>query len=74
VAATGLRLSGEWERTRCGLDTCQHRTPAWPSLRPGYFLSWNPGTLLWVAWTPLREVRDPSQGSGLFLRRFWTLP
>jgi hypothetical protein len=30
VAASGLRLSGEWERSRYGPDTCQHRTPAWP--------------------------------------------
>jgi hypothetical protein len=28
VAASGLRLSGEWERSRYGPDTCQHRTPA----------------------------------------------
>jgi hypothetical protein len=30
VAASGLRLSGEWERSRYGPNTCQHRTPAWP--------------------------------------------
>jgi hypothetical protein len=30
VAASGLRLSGEWERSRYGPDTCQPRTPAWP--------------------------------------------
>jgi hypothetical protein len=30
VAASGLRLSGEWERSQYGPDTCQHRTPAWP--------------------------------------------
>jgi hypothetical protein len=30
VAASGLRLSGKWERSRYGSDTCQHRTPAWP--------------------------------------------
>jgi hypothetical protein len=30
MAASGLRLSGEWERSRYGSDTCQHRTPAWP--------------------------------------------
>jgi hypothetical protein len=30
VAASGLRLSGEWERSRYGPDMCQHRTPAWP--------------------------------------------
>jgi hypothetical protein len=28
VAASGLRLSGEWERSWYGPDTCQHRTPA----------------------------------------------
>jgi hypothetical protein len=27
VAASGLRLSGELERSRYGPDTCQHRTP-----------------------------------------------
>jgi hypothetical protein len=74
VAASGLRLSGEWERTRYGPDTCQHRTPAWPGFRPGYFLSRNPGTPLWVAQTPLKEVQDPSRGFGLYLRRSWTLP
>jgi hypothetical protein len=52
VAAPDLRLSGEWERSRYGLDTCQHRTPAWLWLRPGYSFPWNPGTLLWVAQTP----------------------
>jgi hypothetical protein len=30
VAASGLRLSGKWERSWYGMDTCQHRTPAWP--------------------------------------------
>jgi hypothetical protein len=30
VAASGLRLSGEQERTRYGPDTCRLRTPAWP--------------------------------------------
>jgi hypothetical protein len=30
VAASGLRLSGEWERSRYGPDMCQHWTPAWP--------------------------------------------
>jgi hypothetical protein len=30
VAASGLHLSGEWERSRYGSDTCQHRTPTWP--------------------------------------------
>jgi hypothetical protein len=28
VAASGLRLSGEWERSRYDPNTCQHRTPA----------------------------------------------
>jgi hypothetical protein len=57
VAASGLRLSGEWERSRYGPDTCQHRTPTWPWLRPGYSFPWNPGTLLWVA-------RTHPEGSG----------
>jgi hypothetical protein len=39
-----------------------------------YFLSQNLETPLWVARTLLREVRDPSRGSGLYLRRSWTLP
>jgi hypothetical protein len=30
VVASGLHLSGEWECSRYGPDTCQHRTPAWP--------------------------------------------
>jgi hypothetical protein len=30
VAASGLRLSGEQERTRYGPDTCRLRTPVWP--------------------------------------------
>jgi hypothetical protein len=30
VAASGLHLSGEWERSWYGPDTCQHQTPAWP--------------------------------------------
>jgi hypothetical protein len=30
VAASGLRLNGEWGRSRYGPDTCQHRTPAGP--------------------------------------------
>jgi hypothetical protein len=30
VAASGLRLSGEQERTRHGPDTCRLWTPAWP--------------------------------------------
>src|SRR5688572_4644703 len=36
VAASGLRLSGEWKSTRYGPDTCRLRTPAWPWSRPGY--------------------------------------
>jgi hypothetical protein len=35
AAASGLRLSGEWKRTRYGLDTCQLRTPTWPWSRLG---------------------------------------
>jgi hypothetical protein len=27
VVASGLCLSGEWERSRYGPDTCEHRTP-----------------------------------------------
>jgi hypothetical protein len=46
VAASGLRLSEEWECPRYDPDMCQHRTPAWPRLRPGYSLLWDPGTLL----------------------------
>jgi hypothetical protein len=57
VAASGLRPSGEQKRTRYGLDMCQLQTPAWPWLRPGYSLSQNPGTLLWVA-------RTHAEGSG----------
>jgi hypothetical protein len=39
VAASGLRPSEEWECTRYGPDMCQHRTPAWPRLRPGVFFA-----------------------------------
>jgi hypothetical protein len=74
VAASGLCLSGEQKRIRYGLDTCRLQTPAWPLLRSRYSLSQNPGTLLRVARTPHREVKDPSWGSDLYLRRSWTLP
>jgi hypothetical protein len=30
VASSGPHLSGEWERSRYGPDTCQRRTPVWP--------------------------------------------
>jgi hypothetical protein len=65
VVASGLCLSGEPKCTWHGPDTCRPRTPAWPWLRPGYSLSQNPGTLLRVARTLHREVRDPSRGFGL---------
>jgi hypothetical protein len=74
VAASGLRLGGEQKRTRYGPDSCRLRTPAWPWVRSGYSLSQNLGTLLRMAQTPHREVRDPSRGSGLYPRRSWTLP
>jgi hypothetical protein len=74
VAALGLRLSGEWKCIWYDPDMCWLQTPAWPWLRPRYSLSQNPGTLLRVARTLHREVRDPSQGSGLYPRRSVTLP
>jgi hypothetical protein len=64
VAASGLRLSGEQWRTRYGPDTCRLRTLAWPWSRPGYSLSRNPGTFLWVARTLHRGSKHARGGSG----------
>jgi hypothetical protein len=55
-------------RTRVGSGPRLALIKAW------YSLSQNPETLLRVARTPHREVQDPSQGSGLYPRRSWTLP
>jgi hypothetical protein len=74
VAAIGLRLSREQRRMRYGPDTCRPRAPAWPWLRSGYPSSQSPGTLLWVARTPHRGVRDPYQGFGSRPWRYWTFP
>jgi hypothetical protein len=59
VATSGLRLSGEQEcmrigpdPTRPGLNTCQHRIPAWALIKPECVLTWNLGSLLWAARTP----------------------
>jgi hypothetical protein len=59
-------------RTRLGLDTCRHRTPAWA--RSGYSLSQSPGTWLGVVRTPHKGVRDLSRRSGSRSRGSWTLP
>jgi hypothetical protein len=39
MAASGLRLSGEWERSRHGPDTCQHRNPRLALIKVWVFFS-----------------------------------
>jgi hypothetical protein len=58
VAASGLRLSEEWECTRYGPDMCQHRTPAWPRLRLGIFFALG-------SRDPTMSGPDPPEGSGI---------
>jgi hypothetical protein len=60
MAASCLHLSREWERSRYGPDTCQHRTPRLALIKAWVFFALESRDPTVSTLDPSRRVWDPS--------------